>query len=87
LNGTVSLEYAHSYYKTLGGSEISGNFRGKDISITPGAFFKLSPRIMFTGNLGGFSIYNSRYALGTSLSSFGGELNLGVRIKLFGKKK
>lgn len=86
LNGSAAINRVHTYFKPTGGAETLTDYSTKQLIITPGLFFKTSSRVMFTANVGGFTIYDSGSPLGETHSSFGGDLNLGIRISLFGKK-
>lgn len=87
LDGSIALTRLDTYVKANGSNNLERRFTEKDISITPGIFFKPSKRVMLTANMGGLSVANNRYQSMNLRSSFAGELNLGIRISLFRKKK
>lgn len=87
LNGSASINRYNTLYKPTSSPAVNYKGTDKELSITPGVFFKPSAKVMLTANIGGVTIYNSRYQVGSGYSNFGGQLNLGVRVNLFGHKK
>lgn len=87
LNGSLSYNRSYLYEKTTAGTASTRRYNETELTVTPGVFFQPTSRIMLTGNIGGFTLLNSRYQPGTTRSSFAGELNLGIRIMLKKNKK
>lgn len=90
VNGTLSLNRINFYEKT-GGTTNYTRYNEADLSITPGIFYRPSPRILLHANVGGVSLYKNRYesnGIGTR-SGFGTQLNIGATFTLgnLGKKK
>jgi len=58
LNGSLGLYQVRVYEKQGGTTILNNRYTEKELTITPGVFFKPSPRTMVFGNIGGFSLVN-----------------------------
>lgn len=91
INSTLSLNRINFYEKTGSMTDYT-RYTETDLSVTPGIFYRPSPRILLHANIGGFSLYKNRYESMHNIdtrSGFGTQLNIGATISLgnLGKKK
>ncbi len=87
INGSFAANQTSVYDKSAGSSILNNRYSQRELSFTPGIFFKPSQRVMLCANIGGVSLLNSRYDFITPRSSFASQLNVGIRIKIGGQSE
>ncbi len=85
-NGSFSANQTSVYDKAGGVLLLNNRYAERELSFTPGIFFKPSKGVMLFANIGGISLANNRYDFIVPRSSFASQLNLGIRINIGGNK-
>jgi hypothetical protein len=88
VNSSLGFYKFKEYEKQNGITTLNTEYNQQELSVTPGIFFRASPRILFYGNIGGIALTNNRYEFKGRLDMVR-QLNIGVTISLGnpGKKK
>jgi hypothetical protein len=86
LNASLGVFKINVYDKQGGIILLNNRYTEKELTVTPGLFFKPSPRLMFFTNIGGLSLVN--YHGGTNINNgFSKQLNIGVQLRIGGAAK
>jgi hypothetical protein len=88
VNSSLGFHKIRIYEKQNGVNVLNVNYPQQELSVTPGIFFKPSPRILLFANIGAVSLTNNRYEF-KGRFNMASQLNVGITIGLgnFGKKK
>jgi hypothetical protein len=85
LNGSLGIFKVNVYEKQGNSTVLNYRYTERELTITPGVFFKPSPKVMLFANIGGLSLTNYQGINGHA--GFASELNIGVQISFGGGKK
>jgi len=80
VNGSLSFNRVTVYEKAGGNTVLNNRYSERNLSLTPGIFFKPSPRIMLYGNIGGIEAVNNRHDFILPRSTFANQVNFGIRV-------
>jgi len=88
VNSSLGFYKVKVYEKQNSITTLNTHYNQQELSVSPGIFFRASPRILLFANIGGISLTNNRYEF-TSRFNMTSQLNIGVMISLGnpGKKK
>jgi hypothetical protein len=88
INSSLSFNKVSVYEKQNGIAILNNDYHQKELSVTPGIFFRASPRILFHANIGGVSLISNPYEFKGAFN-MASQINIGVTISLgnLGKKK
>lgn len=78
MNGSFAFNQVSVYEKNAGTVLLNNRYTERQLTFTPGIFFKPSPRVMLFANIGGFSLNNNRNEFINARSDFATKLNIGA---------
>lgn len=86
-NGELGFSRIRFFDTGSGSIQFTGSYNERKLTLTPGIFFAPSKNVMLFGNVGSFSLNNSKNQGLEARSSFFNKIELGVRLTIGGNKK